>query len=289
MSFYDKLAFRLFSQVSEILGSYLTDVKTDLRKSRMKTSVQEYLSKTIMTSFIIFLVGLPILSFAFGFVLQSFLFSFIFAFTLSLFLAVIVFVFFLNYPKAVINSKAKELDNSLPFATLYLSTVAGTKLPLHKTFEIFSRFSGYGEVAREINEINEDVKVFGLDINTAIERAVERTPSKNFKELLWGILSAIRTGADLPIFLKEKSTSFMTEYRRKIYEFSHSLTVYIEVYLTAIVLGAIFFTILTAIIAGISGAAGNIVFLQFFLIFIFLPLVSALFIFLIKSITPGGE
>lgn len=289
MAFYQALAFRLFNSVSEKAVKYFSDVKFDLKKANAGYSLQEYLSIAIFTSLLAFMIQLPVLSFLFGFVFKSFLFSFVFSVTLSFGTTIFVFLFILNYPKLTIKDKEKDIDNNIPFAALYLSTVAGSKLPLHKTFEIFSKFAAEGEMKRQINEINEDVKVFGIDINTALERAVQRSPSKNLKELIYGMLSTIRSGADLPVYLKEKSTSFMAEYRRKLYEFSRALTVYIEVYLTSIVLGAIFFTILTAIISGISGAAGNIILLQFFLVFVFLPLISVIFILLVKSVTPGGE
>ncbi len=220
---------------------------------------------------------------------QEFLFAFITAFTISTALATFTFSIYLNYPKFQIDSRARSVDNDLPFAALYLATVGGSKLPLHKTFEVFAKYSGYGEISVEANEIVNDVKSFGLDINTALERQVERTPSKKFAELLWGMLSVIRAGADLSKYLKEKAASYMAEYRRKIYEFSHTLTLYMELYLTSIVLGSIFFTVLTAIIAGIGGGQGDIIMLQFFLIFMFLPIISVAFIFLIKASSPGGE
>ncbi len=289
MAFYSELAFRLFSGVSEAVGAFFTDIRVDLRKAQFRTSVQEYLSKAILTTMLAFVVSLPLLSLLFAYFFHEFLFAFITAFTISFAISGITFFSFMNYPKLVIQGMGKELDDSLPFATLYLATITGSKLPLAKSFEIFSKFSGYGQVAREVGAVVNDVKSFGFDLNTAIERQIDRTSSKNFSELLWGVLSALRSGANLHVFLKEKAATFMGEYRRKIYEFSHSLTLYIELYLTTIVLGSIFFTILTAIIAGIGGGEQNIIFLQFLLIFLFLPVVSVVFIFLIRSITPGGE
>jgi len=289
MGFYSRLAFQLFGSLSDTIAYYLTDLKSIMKKSRLKVSAQEYISSILLTTFLFFLVSLPILSFFFAYFFQEFLFAFITAFTTSIVLSVIIFVIALNYPALVMQGRSKQIDNNLPFAALYLSTVAGSKLPLHKTFEIFSKHSGYGEIAAETGEIVNDVKSFGLDLNTAIERQMERTPSKAFTELLWGILSAIRSGADLSIYLKEKAASAMAEYRRKVYQFSHTLTLFIELYLTSIVLGTIFFTILTAIIAGIGGVQGNLIFLQSFLIFVFLPLISIIFILLIRSSTPGGE
>jgi flagellar protein FlaJ len=156
-------------------------------------------------------------------------------------------------------------------------------------FQIFSRFAPYGELNNEIKKIESDISLFGLDVNTALERSIERTPSKNLKELLWGILSTNRSGGDLSVYLKEKSKTFMDEYRRKLYEFSQQLTIYIEIFLTAVILGAVFFVILTSIMSGISGTTGSTLLIQFFLIFIYLPVVSIVFIWLIRISTPGGE
>lgn len=289
MTFFTRYAFRMFGKFSESVSEIFPDVKMDLKKARMKYSTQEYLSLALFTTFIIFIIALPPLSFLFSFFTGAFLFGFITAFTVDICIALLTFIFFLNYPRFVKGDRAKEIERSLPFASLYLSTVVSSKLPLHKAFELFTKFSGYKSISEEVNMINQDIKLFGLDINTALERAVYRTPSKSLSELFWGILSTMRAGADISLYLKQKSESFMTEYRRKLYEFSRSLTVYVEVYLTAIVLGAIFFTILTAIISGISGAAKNIILLQFFLIFVFIPLISIIFIFLIRSAAPTGE
>lgn len=290
MGFYNKISFRVFSQVSELISYYFSDVKLNLKKARIKMSLQEYISIAVMTGFIIFIVSFPILSFLFAFVFQTFLFSFVSSFTVAILLTIGVFLLFMNYPKLIIKEKAKHIDNALPFAALYLSTIASSKLPVHKIFEIFSKFSEYGELTDEIKSITNDMDVFGLDVITALERSVERSPSKMFKEMVWGMLSTIRSGGDLGIYLKETAVNMVNEYRRKLYEFSHQLTIYIEVYLTTIVLGAIFFTILTSIMSGIAQAGtSNIIVVQFLLIFVFMPLISTLFILLIKSITPGGE
>jgi flagellar protein FlaJ len=265
------------------------DTKVELKKAGMKISLQEYVNITLLTCLIIFILELPLLSFIFGFVFHSFLFAFLTAITAAFFLTIGLFFVFLNYPKVIIKQKANEIEKALPFATLYLSTIAGAKLPVYKIFEIFTQFSGYPEVTKEINLIVEDTKSLGLDINSAIERAIDRTPSKGFQDLLWGVLSTVRTGGDLARYLKEKADDLMQDYRRKLYEFSQTLSLYIEVYLIAIVLGSIFFTILTGIMAGIGGGGGSIMSLQFMLIFVFIPLVSIAFLYLVKTSAPSSE
>ena len=289
MSDYVKVAMRIFNPAIMAMVPYFSNLKPDIRRAKIKMSLQEYLASGIMMSFLIFIIEIPLLSFIFSLVTGDFLFGFILSFTTSSFLTIIFFLSYVNYPKVLIASRAKNIENVLPFASLHLSTIASSKLPLHKIFEIFSKFAARGELAGEIGAIQNDIKLFGIDINTALEKAIERTPSKSLKELLYGILSTNRSGGDLAIYLSEKSKTFMQEYKRRLYEFSHQLTVFIEVYLTAIILGAVFFVVLTSILSGIGGGGGGIILLQFFLIFVFLPMVSGIFIFLIKSIAPEGE
>jgi len=288
MGSYTKTAMRLFGPAAESTTPYFVDLKSNLKRARIKMSVQEYMSTAILTSFVVFLVELPLLSFIIAILIQSWMFAFISSFTLSTFLTIIFFLAFINYPRVIITERGKRLENSLPFASLYLSTLFGSRLPLHKVFSIFSKYSNYGDITEEVNNITNDMEVFGLDANTSLERAIERSSSKNFKELLWGMLSINRTGGDMNIFLKEKAKEFMEEYRRKMYEFSHQLTVYIEVYLTAVIMGAIFFSILVSIMSGLAEVGTETIFFQFALIFIFLPAISAIFIMLIRAAAPSS-
>jgi len=288
MSEFLKISMRMFGPFTDYIAPYFPNLKSDLKKANFRMSVEEYMGGGILFSFLVFAIELPILSFIFGLLFQNFIFGFITSITMSFFLLAIFFLSYVNYPKAVIKERSGKIDKDLPFASLYLSTVASSKLPLAKIFEIFSKFSEYDELSDELGQIHNEISIFGMDVNTALERAIERTPSKNLKELLYGILATNRSGGDLSIYLSEKSKSFMNDYKRSLYEFAHQLTVYIEIYLTSIVLGAIFFVILTAILAGISGTGSNIIFLQFFLIFLFLPLISTVFLLLIKASTPGG-
>lgn len=288
MGFIEKISMRLFHDLALFLESIFPELRDDLKMARMRISTREYIARSVFIAFLVFLAEVPILSFIFGLTLQTFLFSFIFSFTVSIFLAGSFFFLSLNYPKLVAKERAKKIEKDLPFATLFLSTIAGSKLPLYRILSIFSEFGEYGEINNEILDIVRGVEVFGLDINTSLQRAIERTSSKPFKDLLWGMLSINKTGGEMDVFLREKAKNFMEEYRRKLYEYSRQLMFIIEIYLTSIVLGAIFFTILTAIMGGMAGGGGLIV-IQFLLIVVFIPLITFGLIFVIRSMNPGGE
>ncbi|MCD6226201.1 MAG: type II secretion system F family protein [Candidatus Aenigmarchaeota archaeon] len=286
---YNKIAMRYLGKYIEPYLGYFSDLKNDLKKSGMRTTLLEYLSSSILTCIILFVLELPLFAFIFSIIGLGALFSLFMAVVVAIGICVVFFLAFINYPKFIIHDKAKSIENTLPFAGIYLSTIASSQLPPHKIFEIFSKFKEHGEISKEAERIVTDMKAFGLNIYESLEKAVNRTPSKELKELFWSMLSTLKSGGNLDAYLTEKSKTFLDNYRRKLTEFSHSLSIYLEIYLTALVLGAIFFTILTSLMSGFGGVGINVVFIQFFLIFLFIPLISAAFIILIKMSSPGAE
>lgn len=290
MSWLQETSFRLFKEYIDNVTPLFPDLKNDLKQAGMSYTVQEYASMGAFLSMMVVVGMMLATSLVFSALFADFLFGFMLAVMTSFGSAIGFFYFMMQYPKSEMQSKSKEIDESLPFTAMYLSTLSGSKLPLHKAFEIFTKFTRPGEMQRQIRSMNDDIKIFGFDVVTALQRGIERSPSRKFKETLYGMISTLKSGANMNIFLKEKSAALMADYRRKLYEFSHSLTIFVEIYLTAIVLGAIFFTVLTAIISGIAGAGGqDVILLQFFLIFLFMPMISIAFVYMIRSNAPGGE
>jgi len=290
MSFFEKMAMRYLDKYIEPHLEVFTDLKKDLKRSGMRKTLEEYLSTSLLMCIILFIIELPIFSLIFSLLNLGFLFSFFMAITTSILLCSFFFLMFVNYPKFLIRDKARSIDRTLPFAGIYLSTIASSRLPPHRIFEIFSKFKEYGEISYEAKRIVADMRIFGLNVYDSLEKAIDRTPSKELRDLFWTILSTLKAGGDLHAYLSEKSKSFLSDYRRSLDEFSHQLSIYLEIYLTALVLGTIFFIILTSVMSGFTGiVAENVIFVQFFLIFLFVPLISIAFIILIKSSSPGEE
>lgn len=289
MSFYGKIALHHLGKTLEPHLDLFTDLKKDLKMSGMKKTLVEYISTSVLTCILIFVIEIPVLSLIFSLLGLSLLFSLFMAFAVSILLSALFFVLFINYPKFKIRDKARAIEKSLPFAGIYLSTIASSRLPPHKIFKIFSTFEEYGEITEEAKRIVADMEMFGMNVYDSLEKAIDRTPSKELRGLFYAMISTLKAGGDLSVYLFEKSQTFLDNYRRKLKEFAQSLSVFLEVYLTVLILGTIFFIILTSVMSGLTGAvAEDLIYMQFFLIFFFVPLISAAFIILIKSASPGG-
>jgi len=223
MSSYTKTAMRHLGKFLEPNLHLFSDLKDDLKKSRMRLSIEEYLSTSLLTCIILFVAEVPLFSFIFSLLKLGILFSIFTAITVSLGISILFFLIFLNYPKFIIGDKAKSIERTLPFAGIYLSAIASSGLPLYKVFEIFSKFDEYGDVSSEAKSIVNDMSAFGLSIKDSLKKAVDRTPSKELRELFWSILSSLESGGNLSTLLDQKSKTFLGDYKRKLEEFSKSL------------------------------------------------------------------
>ena len=275
------------SYVLEVI-QYFEDIRPQLAKAGIRISLPEYLSMMFFTTAMVALFTLVI-----GgtfMVLTTGLAGIMIALIATVVLSIVSLLGFYLYPSIMMSSRASKIKDTLPFATMYLSTLAGTGTPLPKIFENLSEVDEYGEISKEANNIARDINTFGMDVSEALERSANRSPSEDYKELMWGINHVMTTGGSLREFLNQRSETLMNSYKRRIEEFSEQLSLLVEMYITVVVVGSIIFTSMSAVMSTISQnlAPDQIVAIQIGAIFFGLPLISAMFIILVQGMSPGG-
>lgn len=289
---YREKALEYFSDFAEPHTHTFADLKPDIRKADIGLSLDGYLSIAMMTITLVFLVEFPLIAFIVAFLPGfSVLMAVLFSFTMAVFLCTSIFFFFYTYPSIKVKSRGRSIDYSLPFATVYLSTMAGSNSPPNLMFEVLSEFEEYREISKEARKIRRDVELLGMTTLQALKRTARNSPSEKFKELLWGINTTIRTGGDLSDYLHEKAQTYMRDYQRTLNQYSNTISTMIEIYLTLVIVGSIFFIIITSIISafGMSQAMGAVMALaQFSVVFLLLPGISIGFIYLVKYLSPEG-
>lgn len=285
-----KYANFCYYQVGEYVldyTGYFEGLNPQLSKADIEVSLPEYLSMILMTTVAVF--GFSLIFLGSILTLTSGLSGFLTAIVITIIITALTPVTFYIIPSILINSRASQIDDTLPFATMYLSTLAGTGTSLPDIFKNLSEVEEYGEVSKEAQKITKDIETFGMDINEALKRAAERTPSDDFEELLWGLNHVITTGGDLREFLKQQSDDLMKDYKRRVEEFSAQLGLIVEMYITLVIVGSILFTSMSVVMSAFSDMEPEvIVWIQVIAILMILPSITVGIIFLIKNISPGG-
>lgn len=285
MRSYTKFWYKIFGDLIRKYKKYFPSIEKDLEIGGFRYTLEEYVSIAIGTIALTFFLEAVGFSIIFTILFKDILSAVMLSVTFSFLLTSIVMFLFYTYPAVIAKNKESEIDKLLPFAVPYMTSIAsGNKEPI-VIFKTLSKFDEYGKISQESAEIARNVDFFGMNIISAIKKQINKTPSKKWAEILWGIQTSVESGSDLFELLKQKSEELMSEHKRNLKKYSEKISLLIEIYLTLIIIGTIFFIVLSSIVSIISGGT-TIALLQTFIVFIFLPLISFGFIILAKSLSP---
>ncbi len=288
-SAYVRFSDRVVGNIASNVEDLFRELGNDLVLADMQYTLHEYLSIALFSSSLIFTVSAPSISVIVGVMnptVSGIIAGLITGLFIGVFLAVGTFIGFYMYPKVIVGQRRSDIKNNLPFATMYLSTIAGTGTPPSALFKLLGDFEEYGEISRESEKISRDIRTFGADSTQAIRAAAQRTPSEEFKELLWGINSVITAGGDLRSFLQTKSKSFMADYQRRLDKFTDTLSLLVEIYITLVIVGSVFLIIISTIMSAFGQNPLLIISVQLFTVIILLPMAALMFIIIVKGVSP---
>jgi len=281
-------AFKFFKGSLEPFVGYFDSIKSDLLRSNIGLGLSEYVYVSIFITLFAFVLEFPIVVIIMSILFQEAAIAFLFSLSITIVIVVGIFFFFYTYPSMIAGRRRKDIEAALPFATTYMATIAASGAPLVTMFKVMVGFEEYGEISKEFEKIYRDVEVFGMDLLAAIRKTASRTPSEELKELLWGLESILTSGSNVENYLREKSRLFIAEFRRRLEKYSDTLSLFIEIYLTVVLVGSVFFIIMTSLMSIIGGGSNVfMVFLQFVVVFAILPVVSIAFIVLLKVVSPS--
>lgn len=190
------------------------------------------------------------------------------------------------YPDYRAGERRRMIDRDLPYAVNYVAAMSSAGVVPTVLLRDLARERTYGEVSREVAWIVRDLDLLGLDLLTAIQRAIARSPSLRFQEFLQGAKTTILSGGDLKAYFSAKAEQYMSENRRLQKDFLDSLGIMAESYVTVVIAGPLFMLVMLSIMLLVGKSGGSTQTFLFLLIFLLLPLAHAGFAWTIKSMSP---
>jgi flagellar protein FlaJ len=185
------------------------------------------------------------------------------------------FLYISMYPKLMAKKKIRNINENLPHALHHLLIQIRSGVPLFNCLVSISK-SGYGdlskEFARAVNEINT-----GKSEIEVMEKLARENPSLYFRRVLWQVVNALKSGADIGSTIKEIVENLSVDQMMSIKKYGAQLNPIAMLYMVFCVimptLGITFLLVLGSFI-GLSinmeyillGILGFLVFFQFMLI-----------------------
>ena len=277
---YTRFCRRLFSNLFERFNIIETTKNNILEKADIAIIYKEYYSMVLMNiiiGFIVSFISTIILYALFPNSITSILML-----VVSCIVPVGIGLYYLALPTSKASTRGKKIDKYLPYATNFINTMSVAGVSPAEIFEALSKIDLYDEIQKEAKKITTEINMMGIDTITALNNAINISPSDKFKEFIQGILSVIQSGSELAPYFERCVDKYMAtdliDRKRNL----ESLAVMAESFVVTVIAFPLFLVIIISIMGLTSSGGISFPFLYIIALMI-LPMAYAGFYVLMSS------
>lgn len=270
----------LFGPTVDKYGDQFEDVKQDLKEADMDVLYRTYISKIFLYTAIVLLLGFfGGLYFAYSAGLPPFQ-AMRYVIGAPFAAALLVFGLLYMYPSQKASRRKKKIDENLPFALNHLGAIATSGIPPKSMFELLNTFEEYGGISEEAGKISRRVNVFGEDLTTALREVADQSPSDDWSEVLYGIISTVETGGDLESYIQEKADETLFEFNMEKEKEIERLSTYASFYTAILIAAPVFLVVVLAVMNLLGGRVGGFAIqdLMWMGVHVVIPVINTLFV-----------
>lgn len=276
----DAAANALFGPTVDKYGTQFEDLKDDLQKADIDVLYRTYVAKMFLYSWFGFVLGALAGTAYFLTGELSLINGLRFILGVPMAFGLVIFGFMYLFPSQQAKRRKKRIDDNLPFALNHLGAIATSGIPPKSMFELLNTFDEYGGISEEAGEISRRVNVFGEDLTTALKQVADKSPSEDWSEVLYGIISTVETGGDLESYLQEKADEALFDYNIEREKEIEKLSTYASFYTAILIAAPVFLVVVLAVMNLLGGTIAGFAIrdLMFLGVHVVIPVINALFV-----------
>ena len=268
------------------LDDFLARFEKKYNKSQSPVSFDRYIKIALLgTAFI------SVLVFSFSYIYLNMVIGTKLNTSLSKALAFSIFslvgslTIFALYPNYRENVEKSKIENGLLYTVSYMAILANCGFSVDRIFFNAAEIEQNKSIKRMITGFIADIKIKGFDIEQALHKMTNRSPSKLFSEILSGISNANWTTGDLKQILAYHFHVLDTIRKDETENMINSLTVLSEIYVAMMVIAPIMMIIMFTLLSMLNGIKQeSIVSILNSITFIFLPFAGTGFLILLDTL-----
>ncbi len=195
-----------------------------------------------------------------------------------------------SIPFLLADNRGRIIDATLPNIANYMSILATTGMTTGNIIASLGRASEEFNVKAEMNLIRSDIEVLGYDTHKALRHAYDISSSRNFSNLLFGVVSTSQMGGDLASYLKNQAQKNTNKRLLSMRGFIDTLAIIAEVYITIMVVGPLMLIVMLTVMSFVGGGemmgGMSVEFIMSFLTYVFIPVGIMLLILAVEATSP---
>ncbi len=271
-------SFRLFGGLAPYFLKHIRQLKGTLDRALIRIYPEAYVS----LMFFIAAVTIPVSAISLFVTIH---FGFLPALIMAPFPLYVMAVFMLA-PMSKASDRATGVEREIPFAAAYISVMASGGIAPYNSFKRLSEINLMPSMRIEAREITKDVEIFGTDPLTAIEVAAKKNPNDIFRDFLSGYASTVIIGGDIGHFLERKAEEIFRARALRVKAAAERLGMLLETFVIVMVMMSLCFYIMFSVQSIYSTGATGTYSTMIMYTYVFMPMLSVLFIYLAHSMQP---
>jgi flagellar protein FlaJ len=129
----------------------------------------------------------------------------------------------------------KNISAELPFATIYMSAIAGSNVEPIRIFKILNSTPEYPYIGTELKKIINQVELYGLDLVNSLKNTALTATNRKFAELLGGMATNILSGGSLKNYLDKKAENYLADYKLEMEKYSAIAGTFMDIYISVLI------------------------------------------------------
>ena len=265
---YTRFCRRIFSKTFERFNISETTKNRMLEKADICMVYKEYYSMVLMNIIVGFIVAF-ISTLVFYFLIPHEITALLILVVSSL-VPIGIGLYYLSLPSSRAKSRGKKIDKYMPYATNFINTMSVAGISPAEIFEALADNELYGEIQKEAKKIDIEINMMGMDTNTALQNAINITPSDKLKEFIQGMLGVIQSGSELGPYFDRCVEKYMLRDLIDRKRSLESLAIMAEAFVVTVIAFPLFLVIIFSIMGLTSGGIDYV--FMFLIAFLILPL-----------------
>ena len=190
----------------------------------------------------------------------------------------------------VLNAKTRsdKLREEIPHYIGYMATLCASGLSLEGVFKSIAQEISNEEIVKDARFVTRNIEILGMDVITAINDLIRRTPKGPYSELLEGSIITFRTGGNLREYFLATAKVHLEEKKINVKRSTESLGIMAEMYTILLIVFPLMAVIMLSIMAIMSPDLGgfDLLTLMNMLTYVMVPLFGVVLLLMMHSMVP---
>jgi flagellar protein FlaJ len=232
--YVDAIALTLFERLGRSLAKVF-ELDKHIRSAGMYIHPVTYACRVLLYTLISSIASISTLILVITMTNQPLINKVVYIVSLAL-IPITVFSLGITYPSIATSLRKLFVESELPFLMVYLATMAKGGVSVDIAIARVSELRVFKYVRAEASRVVRQVRVFGDDPLTAIEKVAHEHPSSKFRDVMLGYVATLRAGGDVIHYLETRVREILSSRIAEVKAMVDRLAIYLELY---IILGVI--------------------------------------------------